>query len=60
MFISGSRYPLASISPSSQHQLMCVVLKSNLYHLNESKAPRQKVGRPISTHQLLPLKSLIV
>lgn len=60
MFISASLYPLASISPSSQHQLMCVALKSNLYHLNESKAPRQNSGSPISTHQLLPLKSPIV
>ena len=39
---------------------MCVALKSNLYHINESKAPRQNVGSPISTHQLLPLKSPIV
>lgn len=60
MFISSSLYPLASISPCSRHQLMCVVLKSNLYHLNESKAPQQNSGSPISTHQLLPLKSLII
>lgn len=60
MFISSSLYPLASISPCSRHQLMCVALKSNLYHLNESKAPRQNSGSPISTHQLLPLKSLII
>lgn len=37
MFISSSLYPLASISPSSQHQLMCVALKSNLYHLMNPK-----------------------
>lgn len=60
MFISRRRYPSASISPSSQHQLMCVAPKSNLYHLNESKAPRQNAGSPTSTHQLLPLKSRIV
>lgn len=60
MFISSSLYPLASISPCSWHQLMCGALKSNLYHLNESKAPRQNSGSPISTHQLLPLKSLII
>lgn len=60
IFISGSLYPLASLFPSSQHQLMCVILKSNLYHLNESKAPQQNGGSPISTHQLLLLKSPIV
>lgn len=39
---------------------MCVALKSNLYHINDSKAPRQNARSPISTHQLLPLKSPIV
>lgn len=60
MFISGSLHPLAFISPSSQHQLMCVALKSNLYHLHDSKAPRQNAGSPLSTQQLLPLKSPII
>lgn len=60
MFIWSSLYPLASISPRSWHQLMCVALKSNLYHLNESKAPRRYSRSPISTHQLLPLYSLII
>lgn len=53
-------YYILLLSQRSQHPLMCVVLKSNLYDLNESKAPQQNVRCPISTHQLLPLKSLII
>lgn len=56
MFISGSLYPLVAISPSSEHQLMCVALKSNLYHLNESKAPQQNckphINSPAATFKV--------